>query len=860
MAAPAARPPHGKGRAAISLQDLLAERLRQAEEALRDSHDDVLADFAQHLQVPPATLRSRTLPHFSREAAPPVQAPTSRALAASLAGDGPKSARPRPSPVPEVVGRGSMEPTQSAPVRFVAAGEDFLSVLPGTVADAAPRRGHEAADAAAPPEPRPPQRSVPALLALDKAAIHEGLCEGGDGEVAESSPRSAGAHQVRATRQGDGSRERRPAPPELKDVDQSMSIGSRRACEKRPHDSFTVLSCWHKQNTLSFRVPSARRAKVIDRALTRMQDVSQDNSCESDSTEKTERSERRSLGTRLKAMLTCWRTADHIIHPNSIKRGLWDLTSIALLMYDMVVLPLQFFELPNSAAFSWMIWVTRIFWTLDCPGTFISGYIKGDGFIELDMKNIAKHYAMTWLGMDVLLLLVDWFEVVFFVAGADDVSSIGRVGKASRAFRIVRMIRLLRLARLQRILKRMTFRMQSERLMSVANIAKLLFFMLANAHLTACCWYGLGCANTEASWIIGGGFEDYSLPHLYIMSVHWSIAQFNGGMDEIKAVTFEERVFNVVVFLLGFMLAAVAVSALTSSMTQLHILCSRSSVQLASLRQYLGQNGISNRLSLRVQRNARHAMYENERLMQEDKVSLLSLVSEPLRVEIHFEMYSPVFKVHPFFDQYIRMYPQVMDKVCHLAISTLLVSQGDVIFCEGEIPSQPCMYMTCNGMFEYEVEDDTVITFGGRTWLSEASLWTAWMHQGDFRSTSDGRLCVLDAHKFQDISGHFEHPFFAPVQYAEAYLARLNQMEQDGELISDMMSGKEHELVPEWDFKNERPHWTILGMDRYNPFGAGKGIPFDPPTPSCVRSSCRSTPPGPGLSPAARGRALDRTA
>merc|ERR1712070_856224 len=84
-----------------------------------------------------------------------------------------------------------------------------------------------------------------------------------------------------------------------------------------------------------------------------------------------------------------------------------------------------------------------------------------------------------------------------------------------------------------------------------------------------------------------------------------------------------------------------------------------------------------------------------------EAVELLHVVSEPLRVEMHFEMYAGQLKVHPFFAQYMEEYPQSMRRICHCAMSTLLMDPGDVIFSEGEVPAQPKMYFVNKGRLAY---------------------------------------------------------------------------------------------------------------------------------------------------------------
>ena len=104
--------------------------------------------------------------------------------------------------------------------------------------------------------------------------------------------------------------------------------------------------------------------------------------------------------------------------------------------------------------------------------------------------------------------------------------------------------------------------------------------------------------------------------------------------------------------MVAFVMAATFVSHLTSSMTQLNIMTSRQMVQLASLRRFLVENGISDLLAVRLRRNAQHAIVQHQRCIKEEGVELLSHVSGPLRVELHFEIYSPIFAVHPFFSCY----------------------------------------------------------------------------------------------------------------------------------------------------------------------------------------------------------------
>jgi len=231
-----------------------------------------------------------------------------------------------------------------------------------------------------------------------------------------------------------------------------------------------------------------------------------------------------------------------------------------------------------------------------------------------------------------------------------------------------------------------------------------------------------------------------------------------------------ERLYVILVFLLCFIVAAVFVSHITSSMTRLHMITSHQSLQLSVLRKYFQQNKISKRLAARVLRNAKNAVAEKQRFMPESSVELLNLVSEPLHVELHFEMFSPILDVHNFFKTYIEECPQVMRKVCHSATAMSAVSPGDLVFNNGEMPSAPKMYFIVSGGLQYTTASGSVHDVASGDWLSEGTLWTPWMHRGDLEALRESRLCTIDAKNFQELVCQFEHAGFDPKDHAAHFV------------------------------------------------------------------------------------------
>jgi len=482
-------------------------------------------------------------------------------------------------------------------------------------------------------------------------------------------------------------------------------------------------------------------------------------------------------------LLRNWRKL--VVSPGTSKRFFWDFLSLLLVIYDMGSIPLSLLDPPENVVTDVMEWVTRIFWTFDIPTSFLTGYMAADASHIMHPYKIARNYMRGWFSLDMALVLMDWVELIWG-SMVEDASKYGRVGKAGRIFRILRMVRLLRLVRMRSIIHIITTRVRSEKVVIFIDIIKIFLALVSLSHVIACIWYGIGNSSGDETWLKKFDIMHLDLVHRYMMALHWSLAQFQGGMDEFVPTNFRERFFAVVVFVFAWLTAAFFVSLLTSSMTRLHILSSHQSRQLNVLQKFLKQNAISDRLALRVHRNATHSLTEKQRLMPEHEVELLTMVSEPLRVEIHFEMYSPVLEVHPFFAQYVYECPQVMRKVCHLAMSMLLVSTGDVVFNAGEAPAHPKFYIACSGVFEYLPFNGEKQEVLEEDWLSEAALWSKWVHHGTLKSLCDGRLAVLDARSFQDIVGQFEHSIYDPKSYAMQYVQHLREMMDNGESLTDM--------------------------------------------------------------------------
>eukprot|EP00435_Cladocopium_sp_Y103_P008042 s1281_g2.t1 len=323
-----------------------------------------------------------------------------------------------------------------------------------------------------------------------------------------------------------------------------------------------------------------------------------------------------------------------ILNPDSNTRIAWDLGSLIMVLYDMVMIPMQAYDMPENAFLDFMEWTTRLFWTFDPRvelelywGDFdgspsrqtwqnrgsggdiffscITGVVMTDGSVEYNIRIILKRYAKTWLTMDLIIVLSDWSEVVFS-SGGPEILGVGfsniwiwvAMLSFARTTRIVRIVRLLRLVRMQEIMANVTERIQSETLGPLVQVCKVLIVLLTISHFTGCLWFAVGARNTsESTWVKVLGYETQGVDAQYLAALHWALSQCRGpevcGMDEISPASALERLFAVAVGGLIFVVALVMVGVFTSGLTQQYIIGGSGARQLATLKRYLKQNNVS---------------------------------------------------------------------------------------------------------------------------------------------------------------------------------------------------------------------------------------------------------------------------
>jgi hypothetical protein len=484
-----------------------------------------------------------------------------------------------------------------------------------------------------------------------------------------------------------------------------------------------------------------------------------------------------SSGCFFTALKKCLRVSSKLVMPPSSRKVFtWELTGLGCIIFDLCWIPMKFLDPAETASTRAAAWIVRVFWSFNIWISFITGYLDHKGVSIMDPMKIGVRYAKTWLLFDVVVVILDWLELLV----ADDLKD----GDDSffQAARILICIRLLRVLRLRKLLRQAVRDIRSETFVLFLTIGKIILAMLFLTHLIACLWYGIGQQGSYAtSWVKHLRLQDQSLGERYMWSFHCAISLLVGE-HVVLPRSLSEQAFCSAVLFLCMLISAWFVSSITTAMTRLHIIASQKSSQFSALKRYLSDNKISRELAAKVQRNAHYALTEKKRNAPESSIELLMIISDPLRSELHYEVYSPILLVHPFFKCYAEIQTVALRKICHLAIGRLSFGTGDIVFTDGESPAVPRMYLVVKGKLLYVQEHYQDATFRSEAerktivekqdWLSEAVLWTEWTHVGTLKAGVDVQLLTLDAQKFLNVAVKF--PSLEVKTYATGFIELLH--------------------------------------------------------------------------------------
>lgn len=508
-----------------------------------------------------------------------------------------------------------------------------------------------------------------------------------------------------------------------------------------------------------------------------------------------------------------------ILNPASSTRIAWLGMGMLLVAYDIVVLPLSAFPLPDSTVLLAMQWIGQFFWTIDIMVTFCTAiYVDGD--LVTRYSAIAKNYARTWLPFDLLVVVPLW--LVAFTNADSSAKSTSLVKYA----RMLRFMRLARVAKLEHYLNEALGNLNSSLLLLVVGMVKLIIVLLVVVHFIACLWYAVGSSGS------GGWASEYKAKELfyqYLCACHWSFSQFQGTSDLLPTAnsTTMERMVAVLTIMFSVVILSVFVSSLTNIIMQMQSLTSEARQLDTAVRLFLSSNDISWQLSLRVKKYVIWKQRLERKLGGSNQV--LEVLPKGMQADLHEQVRGAQLCCHRLFWALKDAHPRMFRDVCFEALKQYAPAPGEVIFSMNENSSH--MYFILEGDYRYVVPIDRGLKLGlcrdsseavnswsaqmvgipsrgqyghnphsteARTrvlgkgrFLAEASLWTSWDHCGILLASKHSEHMGLSTEEFARKARSNPPAHCSLILYARSFMAGLNTY---GKHFTDVIEPEE--LMP----------------------------------------------------------------
>lgn len=488
------------------------------------------------------------------------------------------------------------------------------------------------------------------------------------------------------------------------------------------------------------------------------------------------------------------------VSPSSRIRLVWDFFGFLLLVHDLIMAPMYIsFDshpvidgMPQSYEEFTKTFdiVSAVYWSFDIVMSFLTAYHTNSGIMERRMSAIAIHYLKNWFPIDFTIVCIDLGLIIIMGRSEGGLRAIKTI---SRAMRITR---LLRFAKMSKHVGELMARINSEYVLQVVGLLRLLVVIIVLNHYIACVWFymttlPLGKTTWADVRLVGLGHTD--LGYAYFSSLHWSLTQFTPASMEIFPQNVYERMFNVVVIMFAFVFFSSFVSSITNAMTHIRNINAKAVARDTMIRRFFSDHNISHGLAARVWHFVRHKRVAQGKKLKTDEVPILNQLPVRIRDELRMEVYGPVLMRHPMLHHYLGGCQAALRKICKKGISELTLQPGKELKFDDEVKK---MIFVQSGNLEFhmydvveEVEGDAengyILEAGD--WCCEASLWADKVAlDGHFIASPVGSdLVLLDAEVFRAVAVENFETLDMLVKYSTLFIERFRGAMQDPTAVRD---------------------------------------------------------------------------
>lgn len=336
-----------------------------------------------------------------------------------------------------------------------------------------------------------------------------------------------------------------------------------------------------------------------------------------------------------------------VVHPNSPAKVAWDIISVLALLYNIVVVPYRIcFDINSYCPQGLWILESTIDWIFVCDImlNFVTAYEDpATGNHITDLRSISRHYATTWMPIDVcssvpidffMSLAVDGcrFDATRGTANAtpsaaDEEGDLGGL-RLLRVLRLVKLLKLIRILKLSALLDNLQDEFPIPNSLNILSKASfLLALTLYIGHILGCVFYAVSVVardSGEDSWLDGlrepGGLtlsdgraageaagEGQGMVHLYVTCLYWAFTTMTTvGYGDISPVATGERIFTIFAMMVGSAVFGYIIGNTTSIIASSAAESAKRDELFANLNSYLKERKLPRELQVSIRKYFRY--------------------------------------------------------------------------------------------------------------------------------------------------------------------------------------------------------------------------------------------------------------
>jgi len=508
-----------------------------------------------------------------------------------------------------------------------------------------------------------------------------------------------------------------------------------------------------------------------------------------------------------------------VVHPASSFNTMLDVLRMLFMTIDVIVVPYVIaWDVALSGSFYTLVCVIMSFWTLDLLFNLRTGYISG-GMVILRPRSILIHYLRTGFSFDVLVLSVDYLEVM-------EAAITGESHSFLKGFRVLRGLRLIRLVvklRAGLLARLKTALFQTLQLRGLGRFAQSIELAILMAkvfvliawlgHMGSCIWFAL-LRNAPESHSEPWQEYDTGCMGSYMRGLYWAVSTMFAGASPVLPRNTAEGMLSVLWIALGAVFLTSVTSTLAASLIEIHSKQQEMSKKVQTLSSFLAQCNAPSVLAVAVRDDFNRKVLEPKPVSEVD-LPLLQLVKPSLRAALRLHQYAAAFKKSDIVRLLAVMKEPLLQQLCFSAAAVISIPSGSQVFDSGDEVEHA--YLLAQGFVEYtlmpsgipllnrreaeverflELETDVI---GDGAWLCEYALLFSWRATGTAVAQSVCEIVDIPAEEFIKVVMPYPHLAAFTAQYAVELSKRytaLPRFSLEGEyLYSDINPGIDSDEV-----------------------------------------------------------------